>query len=813
MIRFPLAWAPLLAGFLLGVAHAAPEMPSREAPWRDTPAVSFKVPGLPALQAFTLAAPSAKAAAPEEHPGGRLRIGTVRGLPKAGPVEQWTRTHDGLVARFDAASEGAEGLRVKLDVSAIDRPLEVRVSGADGRIEMMTVQPGRKDAWTPWTEGALQAIEIFSRTAQPVSVGAIAHFTGSPLAKATAGTCTVPTMCSTNDATLDAAIVERKKSLVKISFMESGGAFLCSATLVNTERFPAPYMLTANHCVSTAEAAASVESYWFYELSACDPLRAVVTTPTRLSDGMQLVFTNANIDSSLLLMAQSPPAGATYSGWNAARVGPGSAVTSLSHPHGDTARLAIGACDSCGSDQNEFNIAGRPQRMYGVRFTRGIIENGSSGSGLFTLSGGSLQLRGILSGTTIRNGGGMSCTNLDEDALYGRMDILHPQIDPFIRASGPASDDAPNRLQDMAADAGADTPLNLRTGPVEHNARRIDYAGDLDLYRFVLTAPAVVSAWTEGANLDTVGSILDSRGSNIDANDDEQSADNHFGLTRHLEAGTYYVQVGHFEPAGTGTYNLRIRADSAEAENHTALWWNAAENGWGLNVNHQGNLVFATLFTYDASGPLWLVMSRGERQADGSYLGELYRMRGPAFNAMPFGAATPTAVGTMRLAFTGANALALAYSVDGVQVSKSLTRQAFGTVATCNWSAFDRSYTLNLQDLWNNPAEPGWGVNLTQQDDILFATLFTYGADGRPLWLVMSRGDRTSSGFSGPLYRMSGPPFNSSPWAPATPTQVGTMTVAATHGNAATLTYTFGGVTVTKQIQRQVFATVKPACE
>ena len=813
MMSLQLAAATLLAG-LLNAAHAAPEMPSREAPWRDAPAVSFKVPGLPALQAFTLAAPSAKAAAAAEQlPGGRLRIGTVRGLPKAGPVEQWVRTDDGLVARFDAASEGAEGLRVKLDVSSIGRPLEVRVSGADGRVEMMTVQPGRADAWTPWTEGAVQSIEIFSRAAQPVSVGAIGHFTASPLAKASAGSCTVPTMCSTGDTALDAAIAERKKSLVKISFMEGGGAFLCSATLINTDRYPAPYVLTANHCVSTADAAASVESYWFYEQSACDPQRATVTTPTRLSDGMQLVFTNANIDSTLLLMAQSPPAGASYSGWNAARIGPGSAVTSLSHPHGDTARLATGNCDACGSDANEFNITGRPQRMYGVRFTRGIIENGSSGSGLFTLSGGSLQLRAILSGTTIRNGGGMSCTNLDEDALYGRMDILHPQIAPFIRASAAALDDAPNRLQDMSADAGADTPLDLRAGPVELNARRIDYAGDLDLYRFVLTAPAVVSAWTEGANLDTVGSFLDSRGSNIDANDDEQSTNNHFGLTRHLEAGTYYVQVGHFEPAGTGTYNLRIRAESVEAENHTALWWNAAENGWGLNVNHQGNLIFATLFTYDASGPLWLVMSRGERQSDGSYLGDLYRMRGPAFNAMPFGAATPTSVGTMRLTFTGANALALSYSVDGAQVAKSLTRQEFGTVATCNWSAFDRSYTMNLQDLWNNPAEPGWGVNLTQQGDILFATLFTYEADGRPLWLVMSRGERTSSGFSGPLYRMSGPPFNSSPWVPGTPTQVGTMRVAATHGNSATLTYSYNGVTVTKQIQRQVFGAVRPACE
>lgn len=806
MIRSLLAWASLFAG-LLGVAHAAPEMPSREAPWRESPVAAFKVPGLPALQSFTLAAPLEKAAAADESPGGRLAVGTVRSLPQAKSVEQWTRTADGFVTRLDAASEGAEGLRVRLDLAAIDQPIEVRVQGGGGRIESMTIQPGRREAWTPWTEGAVQAIELFSRAAQTVSVGALVHFTASPLAKASAGTCTVPTMCATGDTALDAAIAQRKKSLIKISFIEDGRAFLCSATLINTDRFPAPYVLTANHCVSNAEAARTVDSFWFYEQSACDPAAAQITSPLQLSDGMELVFTNANVDSSLLLMTQSPPAGAMYSGWNAAQLAAGTAVTSLSHPHGDTARLALGSVGSL------LRIVGRPQDMYGVRFTRGIIENGSSGSGLFTLSGTSLQLRGILSGTTIRQGG-MSCTNLNEDALYGRMDILLAQIEPFIRASGPAADDAPNRLADMPADtAGADAALNLRTTPVEYNSRRIDYAGDLDLYRFVLTAPAAVSAWTEGANLDTVGSILDSRGVNIDANDDEQDGNNHFGLTHYLEPGTYYVQVGHFEPAGTGTYNLRIRADSAEAQNHTALWWNASEPGWGMNVNHQDDKIFATLFTYDASGPTWLVMSAGQQQADGTYQGVLYRTRGPAFNASPFGAVTTAEAGTMRLAFSASNTAALAYTLDGVQVQKSLTRQEFGKLASCTWSAFDRSFTLNLQDLWYNPGEPGWGVNFTHQGDTLFATLFTYDAGGRPLWLVMSKGDKTSTGFSGPLYRMSGPVFNASPWVAATPTQVGTMSVTVRHGNAATLTYSYNGVSVTKQIQRQVFGNLKPACE
>jgi lysyl endopeptidase len=805
MMRFLLAWASLCAG-LLATAHAAMEMPSRELPWRESAVVTFRAPDLPAGISLLLATPLEKAAAVEEFPGGRLRVATVRPLAKATAVDRWLPLHDGFVTRLEAASAGAEGVRVRLDVSALVETLEVRVQGADGRIELMRVEPGHAEAWTPWTDGASQSIELFSRVPQSVAVAAVLHFTASPFAKAAAGSCTVPTMCTTNDAALDAAIAQRKSSLVRINFIEGGSGYICSATLINSERFPAAFVLTANHCVATAQSAASITSHWFYESSSCDAASGLVPSHTQVFGGMQLVFTNANVDSTLLLMTQPPPPGAVYSGWNAARVTRGTAVTSLSHPAGDTARLALGATG------HDIRVFGRPQDMYGVRFSRGIIQGGSSGSGIFTLAGGSLQLRGVLSGTTIRQAGGMSCTNLNEDALYGRFEIFHPQIDQYLRAA-PMSDDAPNRVMDFPAATGADTALNLRATPMEFNARRIDYAGDIDLYRFTLTAPATVSAWTHGANLDTVGSILDSRGVNIDANDDEQVADNHFGITRHLQAGTYYVQVGHFEPAGTGTYNLRIRADNTEAENRTSLWWNAAEPGWGLNVNHQGNILFATLFTYDAGGPLWLVMSEGLRQNDGSYQGTLYRTRGPAFNAVPFVGVTSTPVGTMRIAFFGANAAALSYSVDGVQVSKSLTRQEFGPLPSCGWSAFDRSFAQNYQDLWFNPNESGWGVNITHQGNTLFATLFVYDASGRPLWLVMSNGARTSSGFSGPLYRMSGPVFDASPWAGATPTPVGTMTFTPSHGNSATLTYTFNNVTVSKQVQRQVFGNVKPQCE
>jgi hypothetical protein len=123
--------------------------------------------------------------------------------------------------------------------------------------------------------------------------------------------------------------------------------------------------------------------------------------------------------------------------------------------------------------------------------------------------------------------------------------------------------------------------------------------------------------------------------------------------------------------------------------NYQDLWWNAAESGWGLNLTHQDNTLFGTLFTYDATGrDLWLVMAGGVRQADGSYLGDLFRTRGSAFNAIPFVPLAPadiTNVGSMRLRFTNGNTGTLTYTFDGVSVAKAITRQEFSSpLFACN---------------------------------------------------------------------------------------------------------------------------------
>ena len=801
---------------LLSLPAAGYEIGSRELVRPADAPVTFRAPQLKALQSVQLD-PVLEKAASTRHPlDGRVQVGFVRALPKSADVAEWVATAGGFVATLDVASPASAGIRTRLDLAGLHAPLEVRVQGADGRINVMSVDPAAtREAWTPFSAGETQRVELFSRQrpeAGAVRVGAVVHFTESPLEKA-AGTCTVSALCTTGDATLDAAIAQRRKSVMRINFIDGGASFLCSATLINSDKFPAAYVLTANHCIGDAASANTVTSFWNYEPVSCQDL-----TPnpnqTQIGGGMQLVFTNQNIDSTLMLLNGTPPAGAVYSAISTAPLTVGTAVTSLSHPAGDTMRLALG------SISRNYGIIGFAQQMTGVRFTRGIIQGGSSGSGLFTLSGNQLVMRAILSGTTVREGG-MSCTTTTEEGLYGSLGTFGLQMAQFLSNAPTPSDDAPNRFQDATALGALSTPINGR-GILAFDNRRIDYPGDLDLYQFTLSAPAVVSAYTEGANIDTIGSILDSRGvvlgnpddDTLAANDDANADNNHFGITRRLPAGTYYLQVGHYEPTGTGAYNLRIRADALDV-NRTALYWNALESGWGINMNQQDDKLFATLFTYNANGtPVWLVMSDGRLQGDGSFQGTLYRTTGPAFNTVPWPAAgaQSTAVGTMRVVFDVVTTR-LTYTFEGATVAKNIVPQRFGgALPTCEWSAFDRAFNENYQDLWWNPAENGWGVNIAHQGDLLFATLFTYDASGQPVWYVMSRGDKSGTGFSGTLYRTTGPAFNASPWTAATATAVGTMSFSFEHGNRGTMTYTVNGVTVTKQIQRQVFGALRPSC-
>ena len=354
-----------------------------------------------------------------------------------------------------------------------------------------------------------------------------------------------------------------------------------------------------------------------------------------------------------------------------------------------------------------------------------------------------------------------------------------------------------------------------------------------------------------------------------------------------------------------------------QARDLTDMWFDPAESGWGLNLIHQGDTLFGTLFVYGPDNqPKWYVASSlvGGPEA---YTGTLRECAGSWFGG-PFdaGAVTCRDVGPMRVEPSGAGAV-IDYSVDGVSVTKQVRRFSFrrttlqggyegymvqpaaggaaeirkddwtfrvtddGTafamdsssdsLSNCLWSGtpvqdgayesiagtyqcggrtgrtgpwsmtvdpttegFSGSFSgdgivgriaaarstgeLRMQgsgwrnDMWFIPAESGWGLNVIEQGDAIFATLFVYDAQRRPRWYVASnlaqQGDRADGlvFYSGALSEATGPYFaNAFNPAMVQRRDVGQMSFQARADGTGALSYTVDGVQVIKQVQRFAF--------
>ena len=82
-----------------------------------------------------------------------------------------------------------------------------------------------------------------------------------------------------------------------------------------------------------------------------------------------------------------------------------------------------------------------------------------------------------------------------------------------------------------------------------------------------------------------------------------------------------------------------------------------SESGWGINFAHQGEVIFASWFTYDLTGKgLWLVMT-APNTGSNIFSGTLLQVSGPAFDAVPFdpNQIVRNAWGTLRFTFIDCN--------------------------------------------------------------------------------------------------------------------------------------------------------------
>ena len=267
---------------------------------------------------------------------------------------------------------------------------------------------------------------------------------------------------------------------------------------------------------------------------------------------------------------------------------------------------------------------------------------------------------------------------------------------------------------------------------------------------------------------------------------------------RHLLAGITFVL-------------FTALAGNAHAQNYSDIWWNPAESGWGLTIADHGPVAFVVWYTYDTDNqPTWFTLTGTFTNNRKNFSGDLIRTTGPAYT-QPFrpDLVTVAKIGTASFDFAPAGQPAgkatFSYTIGTVTQTKVIERQPFGN-APPNWG-------YDYSDLWWNPAESGWGLTLAQHGNNVFGVWFTYGLDGKPLWLPIPGVTFTgTSAFNGVLYTVTGPSYANPTFDPARVviTPAGTATVSMS-GTTGTFTPTLNGFTQTKTITPQPFANARKA--
>lgn len=448
--------------FALGTGHAWAEAPvynveswqPRDAAARRAKSVVLApqlkaIAPISAIARIKLDPPLLKKEALSSAPGTPTWIGFTRDVAALSRLSQVrSELHfaslpdGGQVGRFMVVSPMAAATRLGLLIEALPNSAEFRFFSADGkqieRVDGQTINTliegnriqGIKDPvaqryWSPVIDGEALGLEVYlpkgvSTEGLRFRATEMAHLAVNPAAaelnlrtRAGSASCNLDVNCYSGWS-------QTRNSIARIAFISGGGAYLCSGTLLNTTNNSGiPYFLTANHCVTEAAEASTIESYWFYYSTACDSGQlnpGFVRTP----GGAQLLYHSDLTDASFVKLHGTPPAGAVFAGWTTATPTTNLASTGLHNPLGDLQKIAFGRVDAfkncrvTSGDRMECLLVSQQNGNFiDVIFSGGITEPGSSGSGLFQDDG---KLFGQLSGASV------SCAYPAGSNIYGRFD-------------------------------------------------------------------------------------------------------------------------------------------------------------------------------------------------------------------------------------------------------------------------------------------------------------------------------------------------------------------------------------------------------
>jgi hypothetical protein len=124
-------------------------------------------------------------------------------------------------------------------------------------------------------------------------------------------------------------------------------------------------------------------------------------------------------------------------------------------------------------------------------------------------------------------------------------------------------------------------------------------------------------------------------------------------------------------------------ANATSTTNYSDQWWIPSESGWGASVLQQWDTLFIDIFVYGADNkPTWFTGAAYYQSNSPSghvvFTGDLYATTGPYYGGSFNPAAVAlTKVGTLTFDSDTTNTATLSYTVNGVPVTKSVTRQTW----------------------------------------------------------------------------------------------------------------------------------------
>jgi hypothetical protein len=207
--------------------------------------------------------------------------------------------------------------------------------------------------------------------------------------------------------------------------------------------------------------------------------------------------------------------------------------------------------------------------------------------------------------------------------------------------------------------------------------------------------------------------------------------------------------------------------------NFEGAWWNApagSEDGWGLTLAHQDDVIFLTWFTYGVDGKaMWLSMTAFRIGSSNTFSGTLFRSTGPPLisDLFDLGGVQYVGVGTATLSFSDADHGTFEYTMNNTPRARSIARFAFGPLPTCTFAGLDDPTRADkFEGNWwtAGGAESGWGLYLAHQGDIIFVGWFAYDADGTPTWFSATANRISDAVYQGDVIQTTGPSFDTVPF-------------------------------------------------